>query len=218
MARKRKVASDVVLKTVERLLAERGHPPTVEELRAALKLGSTRTALRYLQELENEGHIQRWSGARGIKMSRRASAGPRTVQVPVVGEAPAGPLMIAEENWEGWVSLSETATRPASARFFLLRVRGDSMNRARVRGKTIENGDLVLVRQQSSANDGEIVVTLIDGQATIKHFRRGPNYVVLSPNSSNKSHRPFVVTDEFQIQGVVIDVFKRGQELIAEYD
>lgn len=215
MPRKRKISNEQVLKAVERLVAEHGHPPTIEELRAALKLGSTRTAFRYLQELENEGHIQRWSGARGMKVSRGTSADPRTIRVPIVGEAPAGPMMIAEENWEGWVSLSKSAARPFRAPVFLLRVRGDSMNRARVRGKTIESGDLVLVRQQAVANDDDIVVALIDGQATIKHFRKGLDYVVLSPDSTNKSHRPFVVTDDFQVQGIVVDVLKRGEELIT---
>lgn len=90
------------------------------------------------------------------------------------------------------------------------------MNRASVHGKKIENGDLVLIRQQPDASDGAIVVALIDGQATIKRVRHGSDYVVLSPDSSNKNHRPFVVTDDLQIQGVVIDVLKRGERLIAE--
>lgn len=194
-------------------MAERGHPPTVEELRSALKLGSTRTAFRYLQELENEGLIERWSGARGMRVSRRSSGGVRTVRVPIVGEAPAGPLMLAEENREGWVSLSETAVRPPGSVVFLLRVRGDSMNQALVRGKTIENGDLILVRQQAVADDGDVVVALMDGQATIKHLKIGPDYVVLRPSSSNESHHPFVVTDDFQVQGVVVDVFKQADEI-----
>jgi repressor LexA len=216
MPRKKKLSSEQVLKAVHRLLTERGHPPTVEELRSELGLGSTRTAFRYLQDLESEGHIERWSGARGIKIARRLSAGHEMVQVPILGEAPAGPLMVAEENRDGWVSLSKSAVRPAGAPVFLLRVRGDSMNRATVRGKTIENGDLVLVRQQAHADDSDIIVALIDGQATIKQFKAGSDYVVLSPNSSNRTHQQFIVTDDFEVQGIVIDVLKRGQELITD--
>ena len=213
---RKKLSTEQVLNALHRLVVKHGHPPTVEELRLALKLGSTRTAFRYLQDLESEGHIQRWGGARGMRITRRPSVGLEMISVPIVGEAPAGPLMVAEENREGGVSISKSAVRPQGARVFLLRVRGDSMNRAAVRGKTIESTDLVLVRQQTHATDGEIVVALIDGQATIKRLKMGSDYVVLRPDSSNREHRPFVVTDDFQVQGVVIDVLKRGQEIITQ--
>lgn len=214
MPRKPNFTSEKVLQVIQRFIADFGHPPTVEELRALLTLGSTRTALRYLQQLEAEGLIERWSGARGMRLRKRTTEHPPMLQIPIVGEAPAGPMMVAEENYEGWVSFSKDTLRSSGRPLFLLRVRGDSMNRATIQGKTIDDGDLVLVEKQSSAEDGQIIVALTDGQATIKRFKSAKGYVVLSPASSNKSHHPFVMTEDFQVQGVVIDVLKDGQRII----
>ena len=121
--------------------------------------------------------------------------------------------MLAEENHEGWVRLPQRMV-PKGSQFFLLRVHGDSMNRARVAGKTIENGDLVLVRKQSVADEGQVVVALVDGEATIKRFARGPGYYVLKPDSSNPKYRPIVVDRDFRIQGVVVRVLKKGSAIV----
>jgi repressor LexA len=120
--------------------------------------------------------------------------------------------MLAEENCQGWVRIPKEFCRPPSAEFFLLHVRGDSMNRAN--GQRIENGDLVLVRQQATADAGEIVVALVDGEATIKQFVPAKGYCLLKPDSSNKDHEPIVMKNDFQIQGVVFQVLKKGSELL----
>ena len=125
--------------------------------------------------------------------------------------------MLAEENFEGFVQLSRRYA-PHSGQHFLLRVRGDSMNRARVEGGNIENGDLVFVRQQPAADFGEIVVALIDGQATIKRLGRGPGYYFLKPESTNRSHQPIVLDEDFQVQGIVTRVIKHGADLLCESD
>ena len=190
-------------------------PPTIEELRRILRVGSTRTVLRYLDLLEEEGYIERWSGARGFRMRKGSgAAGVQTRSVPIVGEAPAGQLMPAEENILGQVQIPKDFLKPANAAFFLLRVRGDSMNRAKVEGGAIEDRDLVLVRQQERAEPGQIVVALVDGEATIKRLIKAPGYYVLQPESSNAKHRPIVMAQDFRIQGVVSRVFKRGGELL----
>jgi repressor LexA len=121
--------------------------------------------------------------------------------------------MLAEENIEGWVQMPRKTTSP-SAQYFLLRVRGDSMNKARVAGEKIEDGDLVFVRQQPTAKDGEIVVALVDREASIKRFARGPGYFVLKPDSSNPKHRPIVLERDFRIQGTVVRVLKKASVII----
>lgn len=214
MAPKRKVTAAAVEAALQKFFAARGKPPTIEELRAILEVGSTRTVLRYLQELEETGIIERWSGARGIRLARAPSGTGAIVDVPIVGEAPAGPLLDAEQNRIGLVRIARS--RPTSDQLFLLRVRGDSMNRATINDRSIENGDLVLVRQTVVAQTGDIVVALIEGQATIKRLRLGPHYVVLRPESDNPAHAPFVVEGDLAIQGIVIDVLKGGEELIWE--
>jgi repressor LexA len=212
MAPKRKVSAATVAAALQAYVAKHGNQPTIEELRAELDVGSTRTVLRYLQELEDAGIIERWAGARGIRFVRQPQEANFVAEVPIVGEAPAGPLLIAEENHLGSVRIARD--RRPSGPLFLLRVRGDSMNRASVSGRVIENGDLVLVRQTSNGETNDIVVALIDGQATIKRLKRGPHYIVLRPESHNPDHSPFVIEGDLEIQGVVIDVLKGGEDAI----
>lgn len=214
MGRRKVLGKEQVLEAINRWLIEQSVPPTIQELQKLLKVGSTRTVLRYLKWLEEEGDIERWPGARGIRLLRRSTKGIETRAVPLVGEAPAGPLTHVEENREGWVRLPKDFLKPPSAKFFLLRVRGDSMNRAKVAGRRIEDGDLVLVRQQPMADPGEIVVTLIDGEATIKRLLRGQGYYILKPESSNRKHQPIIVEQDFSVQGVVSRVLKKGSELL----
>lgn len=206
--------SEEVLTAINEWIVGRGAAPTVRELTAHLKLGSVRTTIRYLDQLETEGLIDRTGGARGLRPTRSPGFGTETTPVPVVGTAPAGALMVAEQNIEGWVRLPASALRPRSAKFFLLRVRGNSMNRATLKGNRIESGDLVLVRQQSSANDRDIVVAELDGEATIKRLRRTGSHIALVPESTSASHRPILVAGDFRVQGVVVDVVKQGADLL----
>jgi repressor LexA len=214
MARPKLVTKEQVFDTLSRWFIRSSVPPTVEELRRLLGVGSTRTVLRYLDALKEEGYIERWPGARGLRMRKAPTAGLETRLVPIIGEAPAGQLMPAEENMLGQVQMPKEFLKPARAKFFLLRVRGDSMNRAKVEGQTIDDGDLVLVRQQDRTDPGKIVVALVDGEATIKKLVKGPSYYVLQPKSANPKHRPIIVAQDFQIQGVVCKLFKQGGDLL----
>lgn len=215
MGRPKLLSKEQVVDTLSHWFARNSIPPTVEELRRLLGVGSTRTVLRYLDQLTEEGYIERWSGARGLRMRKGpTSKGLETRLVPIVGEAPAGQLMPAEENILGQVQIPKDFLKPPSAKFFLLRVRGDSMNRAKVEGRTIEDHDLVLVRQQERADPRQVVVALVDGEATIKKLVKAPGYYVLQPESTNPKHRPIVIAQDFRIQGIVCRVFKKGGELL----
>lgn len=218
MGRKKSINPAQVLQTIHDLMVHRGMPPTVEELRQALGAGSTSTVFRYLKELEDEGFIERWPGARGIKLLKGVEGPLKTRAVPIVGTVPAGPLMLAEENLEGWIRLPEAGLTPSSSQFFLLRIKGDSMNRAEVQGGKIENGDLVLVRQQPTADPGKIVVALIDGEATVKRLAKGPDYYVLKPESDKKMYQPIVLDQDTMIQGVVCRVLKEGASIMESED
>lgn len=214
MGRKRLIAKQELLATIQRWVVEHGMPPTLEELRRALRVGSTRTVLRYLQQLEDEGDIERWPGARGLRLRRAPGTGIDTRSIPLVGQAPAGKLMTADENIEGYVRVPQTFLRPSAAKFFLLRVRGNSMNCADVGGDRIEDGDLALIKQQSTAESGQIVVALIDGEATIKQFQRAPGYWMLKPHSTSFTHQPVIVGPDFRVLGIVHRVLKKGSELL----
>jgi len=203
-----------ILRAIRNWLVHHGVPPTIEELRSNLGVGSTRTVLRYLKWLESEGDIERWSGSRGLRLLRDPERGLQTVAVPLVGEVAAGTPILAEENREAWIRLPK-ADAPASSKYFLLRIRGNSMNQAKVPGGTIENGDLILVRQQPTAEENAIVLALIDGEATVKRLANGPGYFLLKPESSDPSYEPILVDSDFQIQGVVIKVIKKGAEILG---
>lgn len=216
MPRPKLLAKEQVFEVLGQWFAHNSVPPTIEELRRLLHVGSTRTVLRYLDELNKEGYIERWSGSRGLKMLRSPKArGVQTRLIPIFGEAPAGTPLPAEENIRGHVQLPKEFLRPANGKFFLLRVRGDSMNRAKVQGHTIEDEDLVLVRQQERAESSQIIVALIDGEATIKRLVKASNYYILQPESTNQKHLPIVMAQDFQIQGVVCRVLKRGTLLLT---
>jgi repressor LexA len=214
MGRKKLLAKEEVLAAIQRFLTEHGMPPTIEELRHSLKVGSTRTVLRYLQHLEQEGMIERWSGARGLKTKKSQKVGAETVAIPLVGTAPAGPLMFAEQNIEGWIRLPREIAKSGHG-FFLLRVRGHSMNQAVVGKNRIENGDLVLVRKETMPDPGRIVVALIDGEATIKRLARAPDYWILKPESDRPGYEAIILKESAAIQGVVTDVLKRGSDLFG---
>jgi len=213
MPKEKLVRREDILAAIRNWLAHHGHPPTVEELRILLRVGSKRTVLRYLQWLEKEGELERWPGARGMRLIRQPGRGLETVGVPLIGEIAAGTPILAQENYEAWLRLPKTAA-PAGGRYFLLRVRGDSMNLAKVGKERIEDGDLLLVRQQAMADENAIIVALIDGEATVKRLSRGRGFYALKPESSNPAHRPILVEDDFQIQGVVTMVIKKGVELL----
>jgi repressor LexA len=212
VGRKPLLTKNKVLVAIQRLTAKRGEEPSVEDLRRELNVASTRTVYRFLHVLEEEGAISRRPGAAGIKLLKPAP-GLQTRAVGILGRVPAGAPMLADELFEGWVRLPKSLV-PASDSFFLLRVRGTSMNRAEVDGENIEDGDLILVRQQSAARPNDIVVASVDGEATVKRFVKAPDYYILKPESSESRHRPIVVEREFRILGKVKAVFKRGSELL----
>jgi len=122
----------------------------------------------------------------------------QTVDVPVVGKISCGAPVLAEENIEDTIPVSTKLAYPPY-KYYLLKAKGDSMNLA-----GINDGDLVLVRQQNTARIGDKVVALIDGEATIKEFSISNDAVVLKPRSSNKEHKPIILTRDFMIQGVVV--------------
>lgn len=120
-----------------------------------------------------------------------------TVKVPLLGSVTCGLPSLAEQNIDSFISISTNLIKPSN-NYFILRANGDSMNEV-----GINDGDLVLIRQQQVANENDLVVALIDNEATIKEFHRKQNMIILKPRSSNQKHQPIVLTSDFRIQGIV---------------
>lgn len=202
-----------VLNVLHDWIVKHGAPPTIQELAKALKVKSTRTAVRYMRLLEDDGSLER-RGSRGVLLHWKPGHQEDTVSVPLVGTVAAGAMAVADQNIETWIRIPKTMARPAGGKLFLLRVRGNSMNLATLGKEHIENGDLVLVRQQATPEAGKVVVATVDGEATLKRYVQGPGYGILKPESTEKHHQQVVVTPGFRIQGVVHAILKRGSELL----
>lgn len=191
------------LRHIRNWLVHEGHFPSVRELMNVLKYKSPRSAALIINRLIERGILRRKSdGALQLTQTKlEGLGGAQTVDVPLVGSVPCGSPVLAEENIEAFVKVTTVLARPPR-RYFLLRAKGDSMNK-----KGIKEGDLILVRQQATAQNGEVVVALVDGEATIKEFQKSSNMIILQPRSTNSTHKPIVLTDTIAVQGVVITTF-----------
>jgi repressor LexA len=148
----------------ERLMA--GRAPTLREIQTEFGFRAVETAREHLQGLVSEGRLAKDPGARGYRLPERGGGAPAMPSrlVPLLGRVQAGALTTAVEEHEGWVAVQ---TRYAGDELFALRVRGESML-----GAGILPGDVVIVRKDAPAANGDIVVALVDDEATVKRLRR----------------------------------------------
>ncbi len=183
-------------------MVRRGRTPSVRELMSALDYKSPRSAQDILEQLEEKGVIMKLRSGEYQLLVDPVLSGEhaQTVDVPLVGSVSCGKPILAEENIEGYIPVSTSIAKPG-ARHFFLHAHGDSMDKA-----GIKDGDMVLIRLQSTADEGDRVVALVDDEATIKEFRRSNDIVVLMPRSTNPKHKPIVLTSDFKVQGVVVTV------------
>lgn len=131
------------------------------------------------------------------------SGSEQTVEVPIVGKVSCGDPIFAIENIESTIPVSTKLARPPY-KYFLLKAKGDSMNLA-----NINDGDFVLVRQQQTAQNKDIIVALIDDEATIKEYNLADDKVILKPLSSNPIHKPIILTNDFKVQGIVVSTIAK---------
>lgn len=192
------------LKTIADFIAEKHYSPSCMELANALGLKYSSLRNR-LDALIAKGYVVRdGRSSRTLRIVRNLQ-GPRSrlIPIPLVGTVVAGMPVLAEENIEGEVLVEASVVE--SGTFFALRAKGTSMKEV-----GIQTGDILVVRQQRLASDGEIVIALLNGESTVKTLRFWDDKVQLIPE--NKSMRPIPVAenDDFQIQGVVVTWRKRG--------
>ena len=178
--------AELILEFVNQFVQENGFAPSVREIGAAVGLSSTASVSYHLQQLQSKGLLQ----STGVKGRKRALVtAQRPGQIPVVGVVTAGMPILALENQEGTISWDGDPS------CFALRVRGDSMINA-----GILNGDMVVVRPQTTADDGQIVVARIEDEATVKRLRRRDGAIWLMPE--NDAYSPIDGT-EAELIGLV---------------
>lgn len=190
------------LKHIRDWIMKYSHMPSVRELMLEMEYKSPRSAMLLMVELEENGFLERKADG-SYKMIKDLSTTmtARTVAIPLVGSVSCGGALLAEENIEAYIPVSTSLVK-AGSKYFFLRAVGDSMDKA-----GILTGDLVLVRQQNVAENGENIVALIDDDAILKEYQQRGNVVALVPKSSNSKHKPIILERDFQIQGVIITSF-----------
>ena len=191
---------------IKRYSARHGYPPTVRDIGKAVGLASSSTVHQHLSNLERVGLIKRDpSKPRAIEMLDRAVHEVRRVVapegLPLLGAVAAGQPMLAEENIEDYVPVPDAAGGEDGA--YLLRVRGESMKNV-----GIIEGDLVVVRPQETAQDGDIVVALVGEDATVKRYFRESDHVRLQPE--NDDMEP-IRSREVRVLGKVVGLLRSLQ-------
>ena len=178
----------------------KGRNPSIRELTREMGFGSTRSAFMLINRLIDKKVLFRKPdrSLRILSDSEKEDFNAKTVDIPLVGAVSCGAPIFAEENIEALYPVS-TALAQSGFSYFLLRAKGDSMDKA-----GIKNGDIVLIRQQPTAENGQKVVALIDDEATIKIIRFTSDAIILEPRSTNKKYKPIILSRDFQIQGTVV--------------
>jgi repressor LexA len=188
-----------ILEVIKAFTAEHGYPPSVREIGERVGLSSSSTIHAHLKALERRGLISRDpTKPRALRSGSLPAAD--ALVVPVLGRVAAGVPITAQEDVEGEFVLPNGFV-PRASDAFMLRVQGDSMVEA-----AILDGDLILVRPQRNAENGEIVVAMLEGEATVKRFYREPSRIRLQPE--NHAMAPIYASD-VEIVGRVEAVVRR---------
>lgn len=188
-----------------------GYPPTLREIGKRFDISSTFGVKRHLDALEKKGHLTVESNAsRGISLqpetgsdrSRQRDSQDQFVSIPLVGRVAAGSPILAEENLEGNITIDPSFIKRNSDSF-ALKVKGDSMINA-----GIFEGDIVIVESKQEARNGDIVVALINDEATVKTFEKFKNSIKLLPE--NEKYNPIEIkeNDRFSLVGKVTGVIR----------
>jgi len=188
---------DFLLKTIR----EKGYAPSIPEIGAKFKIASTNGVSDHLKALEKKGYIRR-VGKRAIEVFSTLGKPMLTAvrEIQILGRVPAGKPFLSEENVEGLLTIPNDM---ASGKLFALQVKGDSMIDA-----GILEGDRVIVKQQGTAENGEIVCALIEGEATLKRFYKKNGVITLK--AENEKYPPITVSQgEFRIVGKVVGLMRK---------
>ena len=188
---------DFLLKAIR----EKGYAPSIPEIGAKFKIASTNGVSDHLKALEKKGYIHR-VGKRAIEvlsaLGKPALSSIR--EIPILGRIPAGKPFLSEENTEGFLTIGNDIS---SGKMFALQVKGDSMI-----GAGILDGDRVIVKQQATAENGDIVCAMINGEATLKRFFKKGGVVTLK--AENENYAPITVSGgDFRIVGRIVGLMRK---------
>ncbi|MGN0671114.1 MAG: transcriptional repressor LexA [Anaerovoracaceae bacterium] len=180
---------------VEEFYFENSSSPSIREIARGVGIGST-TVFRYLQEMSEKGMLLYDGESVTTEKIKKMKTG--SVSIPIVGSIACGIPNLAEENIEEYIQLPEVIF--GRGRFYILRASGSSMIEV-----GINDGDLVVIREQCTAEDGNIVVALVGEEATLKRFHKEGDHIRLHPENRDMDD---IIVSDCQIQGVAVKVIK----------
>ena len=179
----------------------KGYPPSVREICVAVGLKSTSTVHGHLERLEKKGYIRRDPAKpRAIELLKDAVIRKELIDIPIIGKITAGVPILAVENVEDTFTIPLNFTK-TNNELFMLKVSGSSMIEA-----GILDGDLAIIEKVNSAKNGDIVVALIDNEATIKRFFREKGHIRLQPENSSMSP---IILDDCSILGILVGIDRK---------
>jgi len=188
-----------VLEFIKEYVVRHEYPPSLRDIATHIGVSGNVSVIGHLEALERKGYIRRDPGnSRGIALVREKQ--PEVAQVPIVGVVRAGIPSLAVEDIEGYYPMEKMQLRGGT---FFLRVKGDSMI-----NDAIMDGDLALIRPQETADNGDIVVALITGEATLKRFHREKDYIRLQPRNPNMEPIIIPAGEEVSIIGKAIKIIR----------
>ena len=207
MAKQLTQRQHAVIDAIRNWIRERGYPPTIRELGKQLGIKSLRGVTTHLDAIAKKGFLKRESRARTIRLSEVMAPLEHALRVPIVGRIRAGTPVLAEEQVQGHVVVDRSwvgAIPSADSPHFALKVQGESMINA-----GILDGDYVIVRQQQTAEPRDIVVALLEDEATVKRFLKEGDQIRLQPE--HPTMEPILVSPgtSFAILGKVVAVFRK---------
>lgn len=187
-----------ILDFIASTLQERGYPPSLREIAARFHIAGVRAVQKHVHALERKGYLRKGAGARALELIGHAQGR----SLPILGKVAAGLPILAQENWLGNLMIDPSIAPWQDA--YLLKVKGQSMKEI-----GILEDDLVVVKPQPDAESGEIVVAMVEGEATVKRLIKKKQHYVLMPE--NPDFEPIVITEKegtFQILGKVVSVIR----------
>ena len=198
-----------ILRFIKTHIQYSGFPPTISEIQEQFSFKSPNAVQDHIKALERKGQIRRnpnqWRGLELVSTNntRTEAVEHSTVSVPLIGRVTAGLPVLAQENFEGTISVDRSLVGRAT-RLFALHVSGDSMIKA-----GIYDGDIAIALQQSVADHGDVVIALLGDEATVKRFYRKNKVIILQPE--NDTMQPIKVSDgsDFKVLGKVIATLHR---------
>jgi repressor LexA len=194
-----------VIAAILDLSRKTGQSPTMEELRQALGLSSISSVQRHINALRKKGAVKSEKHQpRSLELSFKPD---KIVNIPLVGNVACGVPLLAAQNIEAYIPYRKSDLKDNPKDYFFLKAIGDSMNASK---PEINNGDYILVKKQNTAKSGDKVVVLIGDEATIKKLEANNNVIILKPESTNKQNKPIILFENPLIQGIVVNVIKKG--------